>query len=197
MKNNTRVTNKMLHEKIESLIKVNKHLSIPKSQEVVKTSKIKNLYRQSSAFYLWIITGILGYANKIPIVRNVIALFSLWYGRSTWWKILVKIRKAFITFNAIIGMYMVYKTTGFGYENLLAGFSGMGHTYFEIFINFNKRIFNWLYNLIDSKVVPNVPSNPPSINPTNWLNGTNNLPNSNKPNWFSGPYSNNTSLIIY
>ncbi len=181
----------MLQERIDNLTKLLK--SNP--QEVIKTSRIKNLYRQSSAFYLWIITGVLGYANKIPLIRNVIALLSLWYGRSTWWKILVKIRKLFITFNAIIGMYMVYKTTGFGFDNFLASFVAIGETYVDIFINFNKKIYNWIYNLIDSKIVPNIPKNPPSnpsiTNISSWLPGTNaTIEPSNKPNWFSGPYSN-------
>ncbi len=178
---NSRVTNKMLQAKIETLIKGN---NSPKSQEVIKTSRIKNLYRQSSAFYLWLITGVLGYSNKIPIVRNIISILSIWYGRTTWWSILVKVRKAFVTFNAIIGMYMVYKTTGFGFDNFLASFVAIGETYVDIFVNFNKRIFNWLYNLFNSKVVPNVPNNPPSsLNPTTWFNGTNNIPP--KSNWLT------------
>ncbi len=183
----------MLQERLDNLTKLLK--SNP--QEVVKTSRIKNMYMQSSAFYLWLITGVLAYANKIPIIRNIIALLSLWYGRSTWWKILVKIRKAFITFNAIIGMYMVYKTTGFSFDHILAGFTGMGHTYVEIFYNFNRKVYNWLYNLIDSKVVPNIPKNPPSNPPitdvSSWFPKTNaTIEPTNKPNWFSGPYSNNT-----
>ena len=149
----------MLLEQIEKLGKIKNNIN-PTTQEVIKTSRIRNLYRQSSAFYLWIITGILGYAHKLPIVRNIIGILSLWYGRTTWWTILLKLRKAFITFNALIGMYMVYKTTGFGFDNLLAGFLGMGHTYLEIFINFNKKLFNWLFNLFDHKVIPNIPNNP-------------------------------------
>jgi len=117
---------------------------------------------RSSMFYLWIISGILGYAHKIPFFGKLITLLSLWYGRTTWWKILLRVRKAFIAFNAVIGMYMVYKSIGFGMDNVLVGISAMGHTYFEIFINFNKKLFNWIFELFDHKIVPNVPNNPPS-----------------------------------
>lgn len=99
---------------------------------------------------------------KIPYIGKIITLLSLWYGRTTWWQILVKVRKAFVVFNALIGVYLVYKTTGFNYDNLLAGFVGMGHTYLEIFINFNKKLFNWLVEFFDHKIVPNVPNNKPS-----------------------------------
>jgi hypothetical protein len=112
---------------------------------------------KSSAFMLYIITGLLGYAHKIPFIGRIVTLLSLWYGRTTWWKILVKMRKVFIIFNAIIGVYMVFKTANFGPDNILAGFSAMGHTYLEIFINFTRRIFNWFVELFDYKVVPNVP----------------------------------------
>jgi len=116
-------------------------------------------------FYLWIISGILGYAHKIPFFGKLITLLSLWYGRTTWWKILLKVRKMFILFNAAIGVYMVYKTIGFGTDNLIAGFTAMGHTYLEIFMNTTKRLFYWFVELFDHKVVPNVPNNPPS---TRW-----------------------------
>jgi len=65
----------------------------------------------------------------------------------------------FIAFIAVIGMYMVYKTTGFSTDNILAGFARMGHSYLEIFIYFNKKLFNRIFDLFDYKVVPNLPSN--------------------------------------
>jgi len=52
---------------------------------------------------------------------------------------------------------MVFKTTGFSYDNVLAGFAGMGHSYLEIFTNFTKRLFHWFVELFDHKVIPNVP----------------------------------------
>lgn len=117
---------------------------------------------KSGAFTLYLITGILGYAHKIPIVGRLITLASLWYGKTTIWKILVKLRKVFIIFNAIIGAYLVFKTTGFSSDNILVGFVNMGHTYIEMLLNFTKRLFHWFVELFDHKVVPNVPGDIPS-----------------------------------
>jgi hypothetical protein len=115
--------------------------------------------RSSSMFYLYIFSWILTLANKLPFINKIVSVLSLWYGRTTIWKILVKIRKMFIIFNAIIGLVMVYKTTGYNHETFLALFTSMGHSYLEIFINMNKRIFNWFYNLFDNSI-PNVYNGP-------------------------------------
>src|ERR1700709_1360230 len=123
----------------------------------IKNSYINNLYSKSGAFWLYLVTGVLGYAHKIPVVGRVLSLLSLWYGRTTIWKILVKIRKIFIVFNAIIGVYIVFKSVGFSTDNLMAGFYGVGHTYVETLFSLTKRLFNWFVELFDHKVVPNVP----------------------------------------
>ena len=70
---------------------------------------------KSSAFTLFLFTGLLGYMNKIPVIRGIVAILSLYYSRTTWWKFLGKIRKIFVIFNALIGMYVVVKTTGFSF----------------------------------------------------------------------------------
>lgn len=57
---------------------------------------------------------------------------------------------------------MVFNTVGFNYENVLAEFAGMGHTYLEILGNFTRRLFNWFVELFDHKVVPNIPGDRPS-----------------------------------
>jgi len=133
----------------------------------IKGSYINRIYMKSSGLYLWLITGILGYAHKIPYIGRIITLLGLWYGRTTWWKILIKIRKIFIVFNAIIGVYIVFKTVGFSTDNLFAGFAGLGHTYFEILYNFTKRLFTWFFDLLDLKVVPNVPGDTPTFKKPN------------------------------
>lgn len=56
---------------------------------------------------------------------------------------------------------MVFKTVGFSSDNILAGLAGMGHSYIEIFTNLTKRFSNWFYELLDNKIVPNVPGNTP------------------------------------
>jgi hypothetical protein len=118
---------------------------------------------------LWLATAVLSYAHKIPFIKYIISALSVMYGRTTIWKVLVKLRRIFILFNALIGVYMVFKTVGFSYENVLAGFVGMGHSYIEIFINFTKRMFHWFVELFDYKVIPNVPGDKISGNKNIWL----------------------------
>jgi hypothetical protein len=209
LKNNSKLTLKQLKQELENL-KKNKNNSIPKVGNTTKSaigheikySKIQRLYMKSSGFMLFLITGILGYAHKVLVIRNILSLLSLWYGKTTIWKILVKIRKIFIIFNSIIGVYLVYKTTGFSTDIILASFAGMGHTYLEILINFTKRLFNWFFELFDYKVVPNIPgegaSKPkiktpfwnPSVTHDPWIGRTHNklyeLNNFDK-DWFKYP----------
>jgi hypothetical protein len=100
------------------------------------------------------------------MVRYLIGLLSVWYGRTTWWKILLRIfiisRKIFIIINAVIGIYVVYKLAGFEVGLMLSHITTMGQTYIEIFTNFTKRLFEWFldflgYDLGPKK--PNIPSN--------------------------------------
>jgi len=88
----------------------------------VKNSYINNLHMRSTMLYLWLLSWVIFFIHKIPFIGRISTLLSLYYGRTTVWRILFKIRKAFVIFNALIGVYMVYKTTGFGLDNLLAGF---------------------------------------------------------------------------
>lgn len=124
----------------------------------INNSSIRNLFTKSSMFYLWLFTGILGYLHKIPIIKSLITLLSLWYGRTTWWSLLIKIRKGFIMFNALIGVYAVFKTIGYTPETFWALFSGMGSNYIEIFTNFTTKLYNWFYNLFNNHT-PNIPNN--------------------------------------
>jgi hypothetical protein len=174
--NNSRLTLKALKSELE-LLKSTKASPLNKSKpgitetnshnaEVaghdIKGSYINRIYMKSSMFYLWLLTGVLGYATKIPYIGRIITLFGLWYGRTTWWKILVKVRKLFVIFNAIIGVFVVFKSVGFSSDNIIAGFSALGHTYYEILFNFTKRLFHWFVELFDHKIVPNVPGDGPS-----------------------------------
>ena len=164
MKNN-RLTLKALKKELDNLKKSNNKAQITQD---IKNSHIKNLYAKSSLFYLWLISWVLYLSNKIPFINRIVTMFSLYYGRTTWWKILVYLRKSFIMFNAIIGVYVVYKTTGFGIDTFWASFIAMGENYLNIFINFNKRLFNWIFDILDYKVVPNVPNSPPKSPPSWW-----------------------------
>lgn len=127
----------------------------------IKDSFIQRLYMKSGAFSMFLITGLLGYANKIPVIRKLIFILSFWFGKTTIWKILIKLRKLFVIFNAIIGVYVVFKTVGFSSDNVLVGFTAIGHTYLEMLLKFTKGLFNWFIELFDYKIVPSVPTDTP------------------------------------
>ena len=124
------------------------------------------------ALYWWLITAVIRYGDKIPIVSKFINILSLWYGRTTWWKILISVRKAFVIFNAIIGVFTVFKITGFSTYNLIAGCYGIGVTYLEMFLSFVRRLFGWFLDLFDYKIVPKPPTHRSvSLKPWEWWNG--------------------------
>jgi len=123
----------------------------------IKHSYINNLHMKGSALWLYIITGVLGYAHKIPIIGRILTLAGLWYGKTTIWKILVLFRKVFIVVNAVIGVYMVFKTAGFSSENLIVGWLAVGETYFQTLAGLTGKLFRWFVELFDHKIVPNVP----------------------------------------
>lgn len=164
MKN--KLTLKALQQELESLkIKQNKNpikgKTDTKSNSIghdIKDSFIQRLYMKSSGLSLFLITGILGYIHKFPIIGKLITVLSLWYGGTSIWQILGKVRKAFVILNAIIGVYLVFKAAGFSTDNMFIGFIALGHTYFEILFNFTKRLFQWLVELFDYKLIPNIPS---------------------------------------
>jgi|SRR6267378_291410 len=161
MKNIRRVTKVELLAQLEKLQQQLKTSKVPvapvEKTNDIKHSYIQNLHMKSGMFMMWIITAVLSYGSKIPYIKQIITALSVLYGRTTIWKVLVKLRKAFIMLNALIGVYMVFKTVGFSYDNVLAGFVGMGHSYIEILTSFTKRLFNWFVELFDHKVIPNVP----------------------------------------
>ena len=123
----------------------------------IKNSYIQRLYMRSSGFTLYLITGLLAYAHKIPFIGRIISLLGLYYGRTTIWKILIKVRKIFIVINALIGVYLVFKSVGFSTDNLLVGFIAVGESYFIMLKNLTYKLFTWFVELFDHKIIPNVP----------------------------------------
>lgn len=107
--------------------------------------------------WLFFITGLLGYISKLPFIGKVLSLLALYYRKSTFLQILIKIRKGFVIFNALIGVYLVFKSVGFSTDNLLIGFIAMGETYLQTLIGLTSKLFHWFVELFDHKIVPNVP----------------------------------------
>jgi hypothetical protein len=120
------------------------------------------LLSRASAPILFIITSLLSYGHKIPFISKIINLLSLWYGKTTWWKLLIKARKIFVICNAMIGVYTVLKISGFSSDNLVSGVFLMGYTYYEMFMSSISRLFHWLSKFFDY-VTPDVPKPKPTI----------------------------------
>jgi hypothetical protein len=179
MKNN-KLTLKSLKQELENMkvksgVKSNDKVeNLPKIVgQDIKNSYIQRLYMRSGAFTLYLLTGILGYAHKIPFIGRIISLAAVWYGKTTIWKILVKLRKFFIVVNAILGVFVVFKSVGFTTDKLLIGFTAVGECYFLMLTTLVKRMFHWFVELFDHKIVPNVPGD-------------------NGGTWFSKPPKNNS-----
>lgn len=85
-------------------------------------------------------------------------------GKTSFLRVLVILRKIFIVTNALIGMWLMFKITGWSQGSFLSAFAAIGTTYMETFAYFLNRAFNWIYNLLDSNVVPDIPRGP---NPSN------------------------------
>ena len=114
-----------------------------KEQQQNKVDNKQFKERGSPLMFMTIISWILITANKIPLINKLTKMLSIYYGKTTFWRMLILIRKAFITINAIIGVITVFKISGIGYDSIMAGFSGMGMTYIEMLSNLSKRLFNW------------------------------------------------------
>jgi hypothetical protein len=120
------------------------------------------MYMKSSLMMLWIFSWIIALANRLPMIRYLIGLLSIWYGRTTWWKILVRVlsisRKSFIVFNALIGIYVVYSLCGFEVGLMFSHFATMGTTYLEILYGFTKRLFEWFLDFLGYDIGPRKPN---------------------------------------
>ena len=161
MINKNKLTLKSLQKQLDD-IKAYKEQNINTKVKKVEEIDSKSTVTHMKSFPLFFMYGISWFillANKIPIIRKLIPLLKAYYGKTSIWKLIIIFRKIFIVFNAIIGVYSVFKFTGIGSESILANFVGMGYSYIDILINFAKRLFNWFLDLFDYKIVPNVSNN--------------------------------------
>lgn len=69
MKQNNKLTLKQLQKELETLKKVNNS-----NTNELKSSIITRLFKQSSMLHLWLISGILGYARRIPFINKFVSL---------------------------------------------------------------------------------------------------------------------------
>lgn len=174
MKNKSKLTMKALQAQLNEL-KVNKG----KVQEV-------NQPMRSSFAYMYVLSWILFLANKLPFLAKIAGLLRLYYGRTSFWRMIIIARKLFIVLNAIIGVYAVLKLTGMQYGSFMANFVGIGTSYIDIFTNLIKRLFNWFFDLFDYKVIPNNNSGTPKW----WEMGP------QWYRWYTNPMTNNGIMDI-
>lgn len=167
MKTNKKLTMKQLKDELELLKKVKANASTDAHGGVghdIKNSYINKMYMNSSLMMLWAFSWIIALIKRLPFISYLVGLLSIWYGKTTWWKILVKIlsisRKTFVIFNALIGIYVVYNICGFEVGLMYSHFATMGTTYLEIFSNFTKRIFEWFLDFLGYDLGPKKPNIP-------------------------------------
>ena len=77
------------------LSRINREHDLNVLKPELKHSYVNKLYMKSGALWLYILTGLLSYAHKIPYIGRIFTILGGIYGRTTIWKLLVKIRRIF------------------------------------------------------------------------------------------------------
>ena len=104
---------------------------------------------KSSLLVMYLLSIVVYIFKNMPFTSKLIAGAGMIYGKARVLKLLAIFRKLFVVFNAIIGVMTVYKMTGVLDGSVIAGITGLGNTYIEIFSNFTKKVFNWFFDLFD------------------------------------------------
>lgn len=102
---------------------------------------------------LFLFTFIIAYIHKIPFVSKIIKLLKLWYGRTTWWHLLAKVRKAFVVFNAIIGIMAMINSVDVDIS--LDGLRTLLYSYLTMFKSFGTNVLHWFADKLGIIIVPN------------------------------------------
>ena len=152
--------------------------AITRSHITINANKGKNLKLSlNSSPLLGLLTGqVLAIAlylgKRLPLLGMIGKILYYYLGKTSIWSLLVLSRKAFITINAIIGVFFVFKLTGVDITTILQNYSFLGNTYLEILQGLIKNSFNWIFDLLDLKIVPqDTPKGGSWFNPWNWGGG--------------------------
>ena len=95
---------------------------------------------------LLILSTIIAYGHKIPIIKSIIRFLRPFFGKSGIWLLLRKFRQIFLVVQAIIGIYSVFLIigfNGFALDNLFATLYAFITTDFDIFLSTIRKIFEW------------------------------------------------------
>ena len=134
--------------------------AITRSHITINANKGKNLKLSLNSSPLLgflgaqIIAIALYFAKRLPILGLLGRILKHYLGKTSIWSLLVLSRKAFITMNAIIGVFFVFKLTGIDITTILQNYSFLGNTYLELLQGLIKNSFNWIFELLDLKIVP-------------------------------------------
>ena len=145
--------------------------AITRSQITINANKGRNLKLSLNSSPLFglitmqVMSVLLYFGKRLPILAMIGKILKYYLGKTSFWSILVLSRKAFITFNAILGVLFVLKLTGLDITTVLANYSILGTTYLELLQGVIKNTFNWIFDLLDMKVIPNDKPGKPWYNP--------------------------------
>ena len=94
------------------------------------------------------------FGKRLPLLGMIGKILKHYLGKTSIWGLLVLSRKAFITINAIIGVFFVFKILGLDVATILSNYTILGNTYLEILQRIIKNSFDWIFELLDMKIVP-------------------------------------------
>ena len=179
--NNKKLTLKLLQQQLEELKiktiankKINNKLPTAAQRAEVISKKGKNMPKASMSFnplgILMSLSWISFILSKFPFLTTLFTKILGIKKASILFTILIYLRKGFIVTNAIIGIWLMFKVTGWDQGSFLMSAAAIGHSYMEFFITFIYKAFNYLYNIFDNKIIPNIGS---GQNPYSVYNGWN------------------------
>ena len=94
------------------------------------------------------------FGKRLPLLGMLAKILKYYFGKTSFWGLLVLSRKAFITINAIIGVFFIFKILGLDVATILSNYTILGNTYLEILQRIIKNSFDWIFELLDMKIVP-------------------------------------------
>lgn len=115
----------------------------------LKDTKVGLIYRTSSFAYLYFLSLFALLFKRLPLTSRITSILYKSYGKTSFWSLLVFSRKAFIVFNALLGMYAIVKasgayliaTTTTGINSITSSLMALAKTYLreaqEYYLEFN------------------------------------------------------------
>lgn len=152
MKTNKKLTLKSIQDQLDLYkTKIN--------SKIIKQPNLRTNFLKSSFLVFYLLSWVGFIFSKLPFLSKFSKPIKFILGKTVFWTFLVYCRKAFIVMNAIIGIWLMFKITGWNQGSFFMSAAAIGGSYMEFFVSFVYKAYNWLFNLLDNKVVPNIPNN--------------------------------------